>query len=57
MIDRLTWLPIPRELEPLLVPSDGREVRNEVRCDWIDFTSARSWEPAEASVGRSDPAR
>jgi molecular chaperone HtpG len=50
------YFPIPGELEPFLVPSGGREVRIEVRCDWIDFTSARSWEPAESSVGVSDPA-
>ncbi len=41
------YFPIPAELEPFLVPSDSREVRIEVRCDWIDFTSARSWEAAE----------
>ncbi len=40
------YFPVPVELEPFLVPSDGREVRIEVRCDWIDFTSARAWEPA-----------
>jgi molecular chaperone HtpG len=40
------YFPVPVELEPFLVPSDGREIRIEVRCDWIDFTSARSWEPA-----------
>ncbi|MCW3033357.1 MAG: hypothetical protein JWM60_1702 [Solirubrobacterales bacterium] len=41
------YFPVPVELEPFLVPADGREVRIEVRCDWIDFTSARSWEPAD----------
>jgi molecular chaperone HtpG len=40
------YFPIPSELEPFLVPSDSREVRIEVRCDWIDFASARAWEAA-----------
>jgi phage/plasmid-associated DNA primase len=31
-------------LEAFLVPSNTQEIRIEVRCDWIDFTSARSWE-------------
>jgi molecular chaperone HtpG len=44
------YFPIPAELEPFLVPSGNREVRIEVRCDWIDFTSARAWEPAAASA-------
>lgn len=44
------YFPIPSELEPFLVPADGREVRIEVRCDWIDFTSARAWEPATADA-------
>jgi len=44
------YFPIPGVLEPFLVPSDTREVRIEVRCDWIDFTSARAWEAAEETV-------
>jgi hypothetical protein len=44
------YFPIPGELEPFLVPANGREVRIEVRCDWIDFTSARAWEPATAEA-------
>jgi molecular chaperone HtpG len=40
------YFPIPAELEPFLVPSGDREIRIEVRCDWIDFTSARAWEAA-----------
>ena len=44
------YFPIPSELEPFLVPADGREVRIEVRCDWIDFTSARAWEPASTEA-------
>jgi molecular chaperone HtpG len=35
---------IPQPLEAFLVPSNGQEIRIEVRCDWIDFTSARAWE-------------
>ena len=44
------YFPIPVQLEPFLVPSGNREVRIEVRCDWIDFTSARAWEPAAESA-------
>ena len=44
------YFPVPAKLEPFLVPSNGREVRIEVRCDWIDFTSARAWEPAAESA-------
>jgi hypothetical protein len=40
------YFPIPSPLEPFLVPSANEEVRIEVRCDWIDFTLARAWEPA-----------
>ena len=38
------YFPIPHLLEPNLVPSSRHEIRIEVRCDWIDFTSARAWE-------------
>lgn len=38
------YFPIPHPLEPFLVPSNGKEIRIEVRCDWTDFTSARAWE-------------
>jgi hypothetical protein len=38
------YFPVPLPLEPYLVPSRDEEVRIEVRCDWIDFTSARAWE-------------
>jgi hypothetical protein len=44
------YFPIPRELEPFLVPPPHGEVRIEVHCDWIDFTSARAWEPASMSA-------
>jgi hypothetical protein len=43
------YFPIPKLLEAFLVPSGGQEIRIEVRCDWIDFTSARAWE-ARAEV-------
>jgi hypothetical protein len=38
------YFPVPQLLEKYLVPSDEQEIRIEVRCDWIDFTSARAWE-------------
>jgi hypothetical protein len=44
------YFPVPPELETFLVPEGNREVRIEVRCDWIDFTSARAWEPAQESA-------
>ena len=44
------YFPLPAELEPYLVPVGNREVRIEVRCDWIDFSSARAWEPADQSA-------
>jgi len=42
------YFPIPTPLEAYLVPLSGQEVRIEVRCDWIDFTSARAWEARAA---------
>jgi hypothetical protein len=45
------YFPVPPQLETFLVPSGDQEIRIEVRCDWIDFTSARSWEArAEAAT-------
>jgi len=41
------YFPVPEALEPSLVPTESKEVRIEVRCDWIDFTSARAWEAQE----------
>lgn len=38
------YFPIPEELESFLVPGGSQEIRIEVRCDWIDFSSARAWE-------------
>jgi hypothetical protein len=43
------YFPVPDSLEPFLVPAEGQEIRIEVRCDWIDFTSARAWE-AQAAI-------
>lgn len=44
------YFPIPEQLEEYLVPTGSRDVRIEVRCDWIDFSTARSWEPTPAAV-------
>ncbi len=41
------YLPLPVELEDFLVPSGADEIRIELRCDWIDFSSARKWEAHE----------
>ncbi len=35
---------MPKALEPFLVPGAQDEIRIEVRCDWIDFASARAWQ-------------
>lgn len=45
------YFPVPEPLEDFLVPQGRAEIRIEVRCDWIDFLSARAWEArvAEAS--------
>ena len=37
------YFPIPPALEPYLVPQPNEEIRIEVRSDWIDFSTARSW--------------
>ena len=42
------YFPIAAELEAYLVPSDDGEVRLEIDCEWIDFTSARVWQPTSA---------
>ena len=38
------YFPIPETLEPYLVPTPNEEVRIEVRCEWTDYSTARSWE-------------
>ena len=42
------YFPIASELEAYLVPSGDDEVRLEIDCEWIDFTSARVWQPTAA---------
>lgn len=37
------YFPIPPSLEPYLVPQPNDEIRIEVRSDWIDYSTARSW--------------
>ena len=41
------YFPVPTELEQFLVPKEAGEIRIEVRCDWIDFASARAWQARE----------
>ena len=41
------YFPIPRFMEPFLVPVGDREIRLELRCDWIDMRTARHWLPRE----------
>ena len=42
------YFPIAAELEACLVPFGDSEVRLEIGCEWIDFTSARVWQPTAA---------
>ena len=37
------YFPIPSPMEPFLVPTDDREIRLELRCDWIDMRTAKYW--------------
>ncbi len=41
------YFPIPGFIEPFLVPVGDREIRLELRCDWIDMRTARHWLPRE----------
>ena len=41
------YFPIPGGLERYLVPLGDEEIRLDLRCEWIDMRTARSWE-AEA---------
>ena len=41
------YFPIPRFIEPFLIPTYDREIRVELRCDWIDMRTARHWLPRE----------
>jgi hypothetical protein len=45
------YFPVPSDLEPFLVPASDEEIRIEVRCDWIDFSSARAWEARAETAG------
>lgn len=46
---------IKRDSTPFLVSSNGHEVRIEVRCDWMIFISARSWEAGEVLFEQHSP--
>ena len=41
------YFPIPTFLESFLVPERDREIRVDLRCDWIDMSTARHWLPRE----------
>ena len=41
------YFPIPTFLESFLVPEGDREIRVDLRCDWIDMSTARHWLPRE----------
>lgn len=41
------YFPIPTILEDYIVPSEDDEVRIEIDCDWIDFSSAKVWRARE----------
>ncbi|MEX2376145.1 MAG: ATP-binding protein [Dehalococcoidia bacterium] len=42
------YFPIPQRLEQFLVPEKEEEIRIEVRTEWVDFGTARSWQPRAA---------
>jgi molecular chaperone HtpG len=44
------YFPIPSPLERFLVPGPQEEIRIEVRTEWVDFSSARSWQPREETA-------
>ena len=41
------YFPIPAALEDYIVPSGDEEIRIEIDCDWIDFSSAKVWRARE----------
>ena len=41
------YFPIPEVLEEYLVPLSNPEIRIEVKCDWSEYATARSWEGAD----------
>jgi hypothetical protein len=44
------YFPIPPALEEYLVPMPDREIRIEVRTEWVDFGSSRVWQPRDVGV-------
>jgi molecular chaperone HtpG len=44
------YFPIPTVLESILVPQGDMEIRIEIRCDWIDMKTAKTWQPSASSV-------
>ena len=43
------YFPIPARLDPYLVPTPSQPIRIEVRCEWTDYSSARTWAGAAES--------
>ena len=43
------YFPIPKGLERFLVPFGDEEICLDLRCEWIDMRTAKSWE-AEAET-------
>lgn len=41
------YFPIPEALESYIVPSGDEEIRIQIDCDWIDFSSAKIWRAQE----------
>ena len=37
------YFPIPSRLDDYLVPTHDEAIRIEVRCEWTDYSSARTW--------------
>lgn len=41
------YFPIPAELERFLVPIGNNEIRLDLRCEWIDMRTSKSWDLKE----------
>ena len=50
------YFPIPPALEKYLVPMPDRDIRIEVRTEWVDFGSSRIWQPRDVGDGEESSA-
>jgi molecular chaperone HtpG len=43
------YFPVPRPLEPFLVPLGEKEIRLELHCDWVDMRTSKHWETHDSA--------